>query len=432
MRRPTLSLRLHLILGMLGITTFAALLFSGLTLLFAYSVEDALFEQELIRLAATQQAHWRETGTLAQTGSDHIRVYRNPSQFPVDLAREHAANPDHVEFRGDGSNHYQVQSLDLPGTDQVVWLVADVSDLQVVPNLREKMIGFFIVITLVILAIVGALAWLLANRATSPLLRLAGAVSSQGPVQVPDIAARDYPGNEIGRLADALQGAFDRIRAFVMRERSFTRDISHELRTPLAVMRGAAELIQRQPDLPETVTAPLARIVEAERRMEDTVALLLTLAREEGQGAGRERVRLSPLVEVAVLSASDRFGGQARQVAVHVPSDTEAWLNRAGFVLILDNLIGNAFQHAADHRLDITLDGATLIIASGGPGIPDEVAARAGQPFAKGADSDGLGLGLSIVKRLCERDAIPMTLTVSDLGTVVRLDLRLATGPASP
>ena len=53
MRRPTLSLRLHLILGMLGITAFAALLFSGLTLLFAYSVEDALFEQELIRLAAT-------------------------------------------------------------------------------------------------------------------------------------------------------------------------------------------------------------------------------------------------------------------------------------------------------------------------------------------------------------------------------------------
>ena len=102
---------------------------------------------------------------------------------------------------------------------------------------------------------------MLANRATAPLLRLAGSVSSQGPEQVPHVAVRDYPANEIGRLAGALHGAFERIRAFVDRERSFTRDISHELRTPLAVMRGAAELMQRQPNLPETVTAPLARIV---------------------------------------------------------------------------------------------------------------------------------------------------------------------------
>ena len=432
MIRRSLSLRQQLILGMLAITAFAALLFSALTLLFAYVIEDILFEQELMRHGQVQQTHWRETGRLAETGSDHIRIYRDPPQFPADLARGHAENPDHTEFRGEGGNHYQVLSLDLPGTDEDVWLVADVSDQQVVPNLREKMMGFFIVTALLILAIVGVLSWLLANRATAPLLRLAGHVSAQGPNQVPQVSAMDYPANEIGRLADALQGAFERIRAFVMRERSFTRDISHELRTPLAVMRGAAELIQRQPDLPDTVTAPLARIVEAERRMEETVALLLALAREEGQGAGRERVRLSPLVELAVLSASDRFGGAERQVAVDVPGDAEAVLNRAGFILILDNLVGNAFQHAADHRLDITLDGATLIIASGGPGIPDEVAARAGQPFAKGADSDGLGLGLSIVKRLCERDAIPMTLTASDLGTVVRLDLRLATGPASP
>ena len=431
MRGPTLSLRQQLILGMLAITAFAALLFSGLTLLFAYSVEDALFEEEMIRQAAMQQAHWRETGRLAETGSDHVRVYRDPLQFPVDLARDYAENPDHLEFRGDGSNHYQVQLLDLPGTDQVVWLVADVSARQVVPYLREKMVGFLIATTLVILTIVGVLAWMLANSATAPLLRLAGTVSSQGPEQVPHVAARDYPANEIGRLAGALHGAFERIRAFVDRERSFTRDISHELRTPLAVMRGAAELMQRQPDLPDTVTTPLARIVEAERRMEETVTLLLALAREEGPRAGRQRVRLAPLVEVAVLAASDRFGGRQRHVTVEVAADAEAWLDRAGFILILDNLIGNAFQHARDHALDITLDGPDLTIASGGPGIPEDVAVKAGQPFSKGPDSEGLGLGLSIVKRLCERDDILMTLTASEQGAAVRLGLRLTTASTS-
>ena len=432
MKRPTLSLRLQLILGMLAITAFAAVLFGFLTLLFAYSVEDSLFEQELIQQGEIQQAHWRETGRLAQTGSAHITVYLDPSRFPADLAREHADNPHHPEFRGDGPNHYQVRRLALREPDQVVWLVSEVSSRQVVPGLRQKMTGFLVSATCFILLIVGLLAWLLARRATAPLLRLAETVSAQGVQDVPHVAASDYPANEIGQLAGALQGAFDRIRAFVARERSFTRDISHELRTPLAVIRGAGELMQQQRDLPVAVASPLGRIVEAERRMGETVALLLALAREEGREGQRERVLLTPLVEVAVLSASDRFGGRERQVTVQVPTGAVAWLNRAGFVLILDNLIANAFQHARDHALDIALDGSILTIASGGPGIPASVVGQAGQPFTKGPDSEGLGLGLSIVKRLCERDEIAMDLTVSERGTVVRLDLRLATGDPPP
>lgn len=424
-----LSLRLQLLLTVLGTTALAALLFGFLTLLFAYSVEDSFFEQELARQGSTLQDRWRETGRLGETDSADITVYRDPSEFPADLRGPFADNPHHPEFDGSGGRRYQVREVDLPGTDRSVWLASEVSARQVVPNLREKMVKFFAATTLVIMLLVGLVGWRLADRLTAPLTRLARSVSFQAAHDVPAVVGSDYAGNEIGRLAVALQNAFQRIEAFVARERGFTRDISHELRTPLAVIRGGTELIHRRTDLPDSVTAPLRRICEAERQMSETVSLLLTLAREEAADVGREYVPLAPLVETAVLAASDRFGGHDRAVTVDVPADADALVSRAGFLLILDNLIGNAFQHAPDHALRITLAGSDLIIADGGPGIPDAIAASAGQPFVKGPDSGGTGLGLSIIQRLCARDDIPLSLRATEHGTIATLSLRLSTAP---
>lgn len=415
------SLRLQLVLSVLGMTAFAALMFGFLTLLFAHSVEDSFFEQELTRQGKAVQQNWVKTGRLSETGSDYISVYREPSQFPTDLGKAFAADPDHHEFRNDDGSHYQVLEISLPGTAETAWLAADLNGRQVVPDLHEKMIRFFVSTTAVIMLLVGLMSWVLANRLTAPLTQLARSVSVQG---VPAIAGHDYPGNEVGRLAVALENAFERIEAFVARERGFTRDVSHELRTPLAVMRSGAELIENQADLPDRVRAPLARIRDAERRMTEIVQLLLLLAREEGQNAPRERVALAPIVEAAVLAASDRFGGRDRAVAIDIPPGAAASLNRAGFLMILDNLISNAFQHAPAHGLRITLEERTLTIASGGPGMRARIAASAGEPCVRGADSEGFGLGLSIVQRLCAQDEIPLSLSVSEQGTIVRLRLR--------
>lgn len=425
------SLRLQLVLSVLGMTTFAALMFGFLTLLFAHSVEDSLFEQELIRQGKAVQLNWVRTGRFSQTGSDYIRVYREPSLFPADLRKAFAADPDHREFRRDDGSHYQVLEISLPGTDESAWLAADLSGRQVVPDLHEKMIRFFVTTTAIIMLLVASMGWLLASRLTAPLTRLAQSVSSQDRHEVPAVSGSDYPGNEVGRLAGALESAFERIEAFVARERGFTRDVSHELRTPLAVIRGGVELIGKQIDLPERVTVPLARINEAERRMTETVQLLLMLAREEGRTVQREQVLLAPLAEAAVLAASDRFDGRDRAVTVDIPAEATASLNRAGFLMILDNLISNAFQHAPAHALRISLEDSTLIIASGGPGIPAQIAVNAGQPFVKGPTSEGAGLGLSIVQRLCARDDIPLSLGVSEQGTIVRLSLR-PRPPSSP
>lgn len=417
-----LSLRRRIIASFLAMTTAACLLFGFFAFLFAYVVEDSLFEDALSEEVAHQQSHWRDHGRLDRPTRDYIELYRDPAAFPVDLRRQHGVESGRGEFSGDGGRHYHVRTFDLPGGAGAAYAVAEVSRHLVVRPIREEMLVFLALWMAGLLLATGLLGYWLANRATAPLTRLAGLVSGAGTDRIPSVSADAFPANEIGLLAATLERAFDRIRAFVERESRFTRDASHELRTPLAVIRSAAELVEVQRDLPPAVAKPLHRITDAAREMERTIDLLLSLAREENSRPKAENVPLLPLVEAAVLRASERFDGAGHSVSIDVPESRIIYVNPTAAAIILDNLIGNAFQHSRGGELSIRTQGDELVIADTGPGIPGSVSEALYQPFSKGEGSGGHGLGLSIVRRLCDRNNIALGLECSaNGGTTIRL-----------
>lgn len=416
------TLRRRIIASFLAMTTAACLLFGFFSFLFAYAVEDSLFADALGEEVAHQQAYWRDHGGLDRPTRDYIELYRDPATFPADLRRQYGVESGRGEFSGDAGHHYHVRDFDLPGDAGTAYAVAEVSRHLVVRPIREEMLVFLALWMAGLLLATGLLGYWLANRATAPLTRLAGLVSGAGTDRIPRVSADEFPANEVGLLAATLERAFDRIRAFVERESRFTRDTSHELRTPLAVIRSAAELVEVQRDLPPVISKPLHRISEATREMERTIDLLLSLAREENSTPQPENVPLLPLVEAAVLRASERFDGASHSVSVAVPESRIICVNPTAAAIILDNLIGNAFQHSRGGKLSVQTQGDELVIADTGQGIPDSVSETLYQPFSKGEGSGGHGLGLSIVRRLCDRNNIALTLEPSaNRGTTIHL-----------
>jgi signal transduction histidine kinase len=419
------SLRRRIIQSFLAMMALACLVFGFFSFLFAYSVEDSLFEDALRGEVAHQQAYWRVHRTFDRPGRDYIAIHADPSGFPPDLRRHYGREPGRSEFAGDAGRHYHVMRFDLPGSAGPAYAVAEVSRHLVVRPIRPEMLTFLALWALGMLLATGLIGYWLANRATEPLTRLAGQISDASSDRVPGIVAAQFPANEIGVLAQALERAFDRIRAFVEREGRFTRDASHELRTPLAVIKSAAELMATHRDLPPAIVDPLRRIAYAGEEMERTIDLLLELAREESVQSRPEQVTLLPLIETAVLDASERFGGGDRNVVIAVPETATVHASPTGVALILANLICNAFQHASLGQLSIAMTGDALSVADSGPGIAPDMAEAVAEPFVKGADSAGHGLGLSIVKRLCDRDGIAFAVEVTPGGgTLVRLGFR--------
>lgn len=402
------SLRHRLVLAFLAFSLLAVLLFSFLAVMFAYSVEDSFFQRMLRDEATHQTAALQRTGRPATAKHEQIRVYTNHTELPADLQRQYLPEQRQHEFAGDGGRHYHLMKLDtglarLP----TLLLVAEVSQYLEVRPVRTEMLWFLAKVALAVLGLTCLGGYLLARRATAPLSSLAKQIADTEPANLPKHFAAHYPNNEIGVLAQSLETALQRIDAFIQREQHFTRDASHELRTPIAVVRSAAELLAQQA-LPDCARQPLQRIQLASMQMEQTVSLLLSLARETSDCA-EQHVALLPLVEASIVQFAHLLDGKPVTVSVDLDEPFIVKGQATVLAIVLGNLIRNAFQYTASGQIRIGRDGKTLLIDDTGTGIDPAVHDRLFEPLVKGEHSNGFGIGLSIVARLCQRHGIGLT-----------------------
>jgi signal transduction histidine kinase len=396
------SLRRRLVIAFMAFSLLTALLFSFLSIVFAYSVEDSFFYRMLQDEAAHQVEAMQRTGQPAAPKNELIAIYTDPAELPSDLRRQYLQEPHRQEFGGDDGRHYHLltRQADSPQRPDLL-LVAEVSQHLAVRPVRTELLWFLAKTATAVLLLTCLIGYWLARRATAPLSALAEQIAETEPDKLPKNLAAHYPNNEIGVVARSLESALQRIEAFIQREQHFTRDASHELRTPIAVVQSAAELLAQQ-TLPDSARLPLQRIQLASNQMEQTVNLLLSLAREL-PSTDKSAVALLPLIETSVVQAARLLEGKPVQVIVDVAADCHVNGHRTVLAIILGNLIGNAFQYTAEGEVRIHADNAQLTIADTGVGIAPELQPRLFEPLVKGEHSNGFGIGLSLVARLCQR-----------------------------
>ena len=404
------SLRGRIVLTIIGSVIATSLVFGLAAFGIAYIMEDRLFQRALEDEVAHQKSSWQRIGALAAPENSDVSIYRGNEALPPDIQKEFAENHAQTEFYGREGRHYHIRRFELDdgrsdaGSTRAVAVIEVSRDLLVRPY-RDSIIVLLVAIGLFIAIFMAALSWWLVNRAMKPLSVLAQDVANAESA-IPILYATDYPANEIGMLAEALEQAFARIRGFVDRERTFTRDASHELRTPLAVVRGAAEVIGLNRDLPSHMAEPLRRIETATTDMALALDQLLALARES-EGVLKEPVALRPMIDKAVSWAKVRYPNCLIAVSTKVDNDAAVSVHPTSLQLVLNNLIGNCFQHVGTGQLAVDFEGDCLSISDDGPGF--QAGIDPFTPFAKGETSKGSGLGLDISRRLCDAAGIGLT-----------------------
>ncbi len=386
----------RIVAAMVATAVLTAALFAVASFTVAYTVEDRIFADRLTAEVERQQAAWRDGRRLIAPAVPGMTIHHATASMPADLARQFDWGSGQVEYYGDAGRHYHLQRFDLPGGGRAV-AVSEVSQQLLVRPRREGILAFLGLLTIGVMGVAALIGWRLGRRASAPLVRLAGEVEAAGGA-VPRIDPARYPANEIGVLAEALAASYREIDAFVAREQAFTRDASHELRTPLAVIRSGAELAAAG----GANSGPaLARIGAAAAEMEQALDLLLALARGHAGTAPAEPVAVLPLLEKAVIDAAARYPDRRIEVAINTAPGARVTAPPAALALILGNLVGNVFQHADGSRLTLAAAADEISIADDGPGLAGADAA-----------TRGTGLGLTIVRRLC--DAYGIALTVGE------------------
>ena len=165
------------------------------------------------------------------------------------------------------------------------------------------------------------------------------------------------------------------------------------------------------------------RISQASTQMEQTVTTLLTLAREEHTQIDRQQVKILPIIEQSIIDQNHLINNKPILVQVSDNCDVEVYAQSGMLTVLLDNLIGNAFQYTQQGKVVIEMRDKTLIVADTGPGIEASLSGNITEPAVKGSQSTGYGFGLSIVKRLCEHQGWLLTLS-SEQGTKISITLK--------
>jgi len=221
------------------------------------------------------------------------------------------------------------------------------------------------------------------------------------------IPVRERGGDEADDLARDFNVMADQLEQRIQAQRRLLQDVSHELRSPLARLKIAVAMAQ---DHPESTAQYLSRMDKETDRLNDLIDQLLTL-----QNTAIVLDRHIDLVKLLEMVASDaQFEATTEQQLVQVMFHCdlqEAVIATSGDLLqkAFENIVRNAIKYTLpDTAVTISLQrkGSKYIITvtDEGPGVSDADLDNIFDAFyridqARGRDSGGYGLGLSISKQ---------------------------------
>ena len=289
-----------------------------------------------------------------------------------------------------------------------------------------------------------------ARRISGPIAEVAKAARSIGAGEEPPQNTRHSEIREVRDVAEALSEASTAVREraqLVEREQSiliaadrakdeFLAMLGHELRNPLSAVSNAALLLNR-PELPvERRNAVQAIICRQTEQLTRLVNDLLDVGRVV---AGKIRLEttmldLSEVTQTAVAAMQATGRADAQRISIHCDESVMVQGDRARLQQVVTNLLSNAISFTpVDGAIDISVvkeaGSAVLRIADTGAGLKDADRHAIFDLFYQ-ADKGlhrkgGLGLGLTLVKRLVEMQGGIVSAASAGLGKGSTFTVRL-------
>lgn len=273
----------------------------------------------------------------------------------------------------------------------------------------DRLVGVYGLLPLAFtLALIYGSSWIayrVSRRAVSPILRIAKNLRETTPENFSvDLSVANLSG-EAKELADAIEGYREKSALLVERERQFTADVSHELRTPMTIIDGAAQFLASEKQLSAKGCERVQMIRRASRDVNELITAFLLLSRSQVDAHHVSKTRVSYVVadELNKLKATADLHGIELETCIH--KDFETATPRKALEIILGNILRNAAKYTSDGRISITVDNHTLSVEDTGIGIPEELLPHLFERHVRGRglQQAGEGIGLAIVKRLCDQ-----------------------------
>lgn len=416
--RPRLSHRI--ILSVVLLTAVVSGLFTlGLTATIHY-VEESLLTDEMQEDFARVFEDYRHGRDLRL--DEGAAFFPTGSNLPDYLRSIPTGYTEIVLDEGDRA-YYAYRHVE---DDTSYFLVKDQTSFEKAEILLQRVVYGGFALSVLVSFVLGVS---MVKQVIAPVRKLTRQVAEGDGVQNESRAlAEGYPDDEVGALAEAFDATFARLQRALRREALFTSDVSHELRTPLMVIQSTCEILVARKGLDGYTRKKIESIRRAVAEMNDLVEAFLALAR--GNEINPETATLDAIVRSQLSKWEQAAGQKGNRLRLQEEAGDPAQktVEHPAVLLrtVIANLIQNAIHHTADGEIVLVLRAGGFEVRDTGTGIAVEDLSRVFQPYYRGTSShrEGLGLGLSLVQRICEREGWSIALEPNQpKGCRFRIDL---------
>lgn len=261
--------------------------------------------------------------------------------------------------------------------------------------------------------IITAGGYILVRRALMPVERITRAAEQITQHNLSDRLPISKTGDELERLSVSLNRMIARLDDAFRNSKRFVADASHELRTPLTILRGELETLieNRQLDLEARERA--GSMFEEAVRLTRIVEQLLTLSRLDAGEAQAEWSRFDLAGMAKTTAEQMNLLAEDKNITVQCDANqaVEVEGDPARLKQVVVNLLDNAIKYTQPggavqlHVLRVN-GHAVLEVEDNGVGISSDALPHVFERFyrvdqIRSGDSEGAGLGLSIVESIC-------------------------------
>jgi len=257
--------------------------------------------------------------------------------------------------------------------------------------------------------------WHLGRWGLLPVSRLSSEVGGVAPSSLEYRVKTDELPPDLRSLGLSINGFIERLKEAFDREKQFVADAAHELGTPIALLKSNIQSALLGPLNAASYRHSLEELLGDVERLEHLSNSLLALSEAEagvGGADSQETIELRPYL----VSLVEQFSsvGQQSAVTLAFEGDQNAFVtgNRTALDRVFGNLLDNAIKHSHQGgRVSVSIqpDGemCEIWVADDGPGIPPEDVPYLFERFyrvdkSRSRARGGVGLGLAIVRSLCE------------------------------
>ena len=215
--------------------------------------------------------------------------------------------------------------------------------------------------------------------------------------------------DELNKLTDVFKKMTLKISNDYKEQKEYTENVSHEIQTPLAIISAKADELLQSENLKKTELEQLEIIMNTTTRLAKINQALILLTKIDNRFfTNEESIPLLKLINEKLNFFEHLLAEKKIEVKLDIDSSYNLQINSYLADTLFLNLIKNAIMHnIINGTIIIKLNLSILSIINTGPelNIEGDIFKR----FVRSENKDSLGIGLSIVKKICSYYLIPVS-----------------------